>query len=115
MHPILLIGGQTRDGTSHTYGMSVCRTAILHHQDVNQKRHPSPDGVFDCRVKSWCRASFLPVKNESGATEQEVPYEHGTGTLADKNLATAEYRKALAIGVGIARDSLKAMGLAPYY
>lgn len=32
MHPILLIGGQTRDGTTHTYGMSVCRTAILHHQ-----------------------------------------------------------------------------------
>lgn len=32
MHSVFLIGGQARDGTSHAYGMSVCRTAILHHQ-----------------------------------------------------------------------------------
>lgn len=32
MHSAFLIGGQAKDGRSHTYGMSVCRTAKLHHQ-----------------------------------------------------------------------------------
>ncbi len=54
--------------------------------------------------------------------KQELPYahfqlawsyEHGAGTLADKDLAAAEYRKAFAGGVTSARDRLQAMGLAP--
>jgi hypothetical protein len=44
MHSVFLIGGQARDGRSHTYGMSVCRNATLHHQV--KKSLPEMVGAF---------------------------------------------------------------------
>ena len=32
MHPVFLTGVSFQDGTPHSYGMSVLRSAILHHQ-----------------------------------------------------------------------------------
>ncbi len=32
MRPVSLIGVSFQDGTPHSYGMSVLRSAILHHQ-----------------------------------------------------------------------------------
>lgn len=31
MHPVFLTGVSFQDGTPHSYGMSVLRSAILHH------------------------------------------------------------------------------------
>jgi hypothetical protein len=44
MRPVSLIGVSFQDGTPHSYGMSVLRSAILHHQ--NQAPNCSQLGVF---------------------------------------------------------------------
>jgi hypothetical protein len=82
MHSVFLIGGQARDGRSHTYGMSVCRNATLHHQYLRAtvigcpflfRLLPTPRGMRDticvcCAVYSAVSVSgqfplfrFLPV------------------------------------------------------
>ena len=38
MPPVLLIEGQFQDGTPHSCGMSVCQSAILHHQYLKANR-----------------------------------------------------------------------------
>jgi hypothetical protein len=71
MHSVFLIGGQARDGRSHTYGMSVCRNATLHHQYLRAtvigcpflfRLLPTPRGMRDrsaCAGQSTTRSPFL--------------------------------------------------------
>ncbi len=61
MPPVFLIEGQFQDGTPHSCGMSVCQSAILHHQI-----HPV--------VSKEATGFFFVVFSRHGGREVREPY-----------------------------------------
>jgi hypothetical protein len=101
MHSVFLIGGQARDGRSHTYGMSVCRNATLHHQIqkpelvsgfFSSARSPSIGGLSRTCLASVASPSraFAPLKTSLFSIFALRSRERSRGFLYINQLVTNE-------------------------
>jgi hypothetical protein len=78
MRPVSLIGVSFQDGTPHSYGMSVLRSAILHHQI----KKPAFSGLFHVR------APYVPMPSKLHQAQPQA--EHGAAeVVVDQAVAVA--------------------------